>query len=121
MESSGVGEADALETNRVLHGQPLLPGRAGKDCRLQPQEVIQILNEEQASVDLARAFQEGPKQHLALLEGLEAEQEVPQPDLSGESPVQHPAQARQAAAPGQEPGSQLGYGSLPHQAQPPFP
>ena len=56
-----------------------------------------------------------------MLEGLKAEQQISETCPSSQRTVQHPAQAHQAAAPGQDSSSQLCYGSLPHQSQPAFP
>jgi hypothetical protein len=44
---------------------------------------------------------------LALLEGLEAEEEIPQSNSAGQCPMQHPAQTHKAAAPGQKSGCQF--------------
>jgi len=120
VKSARVSEADALEANGFLDRKAGFAGRTGKDRRLQGQEFVKIFNEEQASVDFARSFKERTQENLRLLEGLKAEQEIAQPRLSGESPVQHPSQSYQAAAPRQASGAEFGYGSLPDEAKPPF-
>src|SRR5580704_8591221 len=91
MPASTISKTDIFEANGILDRKSGVHGRARKDLRSQLQEFVQVLDEEQTAVDFSGAFKESPQQRLGLLEGLKAEQQVPQPRFSGQGALQHPS------------------------------